>query len=86
MEYFIDGLQKATLFEVVFRGRNRVPTGAKLKRLRWEKEAQRNGRVFALLGGNERYGACADAKQDKDWRLYRRSYHSQLPAVRAVSR
>ena len=38
----------------------------KVKRLRWEKGAHRNGRVFALLGGNERYGACADAKQDKD--------------------
>ena len=36
------------------------------KRVRWEEEEQRNERVFALLGGNEGYGACDDEKLDKD--------------------
>ena len=29
------------------------------------EEEQRNERVFALLGGNEGYGACDDEKQEK---------------------
>ena len=38
------------------------------KRVRWEEETQRNERVFAAFGRNEGYGACADEKQDKNFK------------------
>ena len=43
------------------KGSHRSPA----ERVRWEEEVQRNKRVFAVFGGNEGYGACADEKQDK---------------------
>lgn len=38
------------------------------KRVRLEEETQRNERVFAAFGRNEGYGACADEKQDKNFK------------------
>ena len=38
------------------------------KRVRREEETQRNERVFAAFGRNEGYGACADEKQDKNFK------------------
>lgn len=38
------------------------------KRVRGEEETQRNERVFAAFGRNEGYGACADEKQDKNFK------------------
>ena len=38
------------------------------KRVRWEEQAQRNERVFAAFGRNEGYGACADEKQEKNFK------------------
>lgn len=35
------------------------------QRFCWGEEEQRNERIFALLGGNEGYGACDDEKQEK---------------------
>ena len=53
------------------------------KRVRWEKEEQRSKRFFAACGGNERYGACDDAKQDKRVASEPTLPTSHLPAVRA---
>ena len=55
------------------------------KRVRWEKEKQRNERFFALLGENEGCGACDDAKQDKGMASQAPPQPPLLPAVRAVS-
>ena len=41
------------------------PRRSPAQRVRWGEEEQRNERVFALLGGNEGYGACDDDKQEK---------------------
>ena len=41
------------------------PRRSPAQRVRWGEEAQRNERVFALLGGNEGYGACDDEEQEK---------------------
>ena len=38
------------------------------KRVLWEDATQRNERVFAAFGRNEGYGACADEKQDKNFK------------------
>lgn len=43
------------------------------KRVRWEEETQRNERVFAAFGRNEGYGACADEKQDKNFKTWARA-------------
>ena len=61
---------------------NRALAEAQRKRVRWGEEEQWNERVFALLGGNEGYGACDDERQDKGLVS---PGQSQLPAVRAVS-
>ena len=53
------------------------------KRVRWEKEEQRSKRFFAACGGNERYGACDDAKQDKALASEPGLPTPHLPAVRA---
>lgn len=53
------------------------------KRVRWEKEEQRSKRFFAACGGNERYGACDDAKQDKRMASEPGLPTPHLPAVRA---
>ena len=58
------------------------PAEAQRKRVRWGEEEQWNERVFALWGGNERYGACDDEKQDKGQVS---PGQAQLPAVRAVT-
>ena len=41
------------------------PRRSPAQRVRWGEEEQRNERVFALLGGNEGYGACDDDEQEK---------------------
>ena len=46
-------------------GRKQGSRRSPAKRVRWEEETQRNEQVFAVFGGNERYGACGDEKQDK---------------------
>ena len=68
------------------------PAEAQRQRVRWGEEEQQNERVFALLGGNERYGACDDEAQGKDGKKAGRKPRrfiapglSLLPAVRAVS-
>lgn len=71
---------------------NGVPAEAQRQRVRWGEEEQQNERVFALLGGNERYGACDDEAQGEDGKKAGRKPRrfiapglSLLPAVRAVS-
>ena len=51
------------------------------KRVRWEKEEQRSKRFFTACGGNERYGACDDAKQGKRVASEPTLPTSHLPAV-----
>ena len=46
-------------------GQNKGSRRNPAKRVRWEKEEQRNERVFAHLGGSEGYGDSDDVKQDK---------------------
>ncbi|OUN25784.1 hypothetical protein B5G37_02940 [Pseudoflavonifractor sp. An85] len=54
-----------------------APAEAQRKRVRWGEEEQWNERVFALPGGNERYGACDDEKQEKSTTLLvRRAVHN----------
>ena len=58
-------------------GQNGVPAEAQRKWVRWGEEEQWNERVSALPGGNERYGACDDDKQEKDTTLLvRRAVHN----------
>ena len=49
-------------------GGKQVSRRSPAKRVRWEEETQRNERVFAAFGRNEGYGACADEKQDKNFK------------------
>ena len=69
-----------------FRGTEQGSRRSPAKRVRREKEEQRSERVLDLLGGNERYGACDDVKQDKGTPPLPASCQPLLPAVRAVSR
>ena len=47
------------------------PRQSPAQRVCWGEEEQRNERVFALLGGNEGYGACDDEEQEKALTLLR---------------
>ena len=56
---------------------NRVPCENPAQRFSWGEAELRNERFFALLGGNEGYGASDDEKRDKAM--------APLPALSAIT-